>query len=75
MPESEKPEELHVNQLKECKILKLFTFNNAGKKNKPNKINQESLLFTPSRGLKQRSALLFLWFLPFLKTEKPLIHT
>lgn len=56
--ESGKPEELHTNQLKECKILKLFTFNNAEKK-KTNKINQESLWFTLSRGLKQKSALLF----------------
>lgn len=56
--ESGKPEESHMNQLKEHKILKLFTFNNAEKK-KTNKINQESLWFTLSRGLKQKSALLF----------------
>lgn len=37
MSESEKTEELHVNQLKECKILKIFTFNIEEKKINPTK--------------------------------------
>lgn len=40
MSESEKPAELHVNQLKECKILEFFTI--MKKKKTTNKINQES---------------------------------
>lgn len=38
------PEESHVNQPRECKILQLFTFNNAEKKS--NKINQGGLWLT-----------------------------
>lgn len=52
-----KPEESHVNQPKECKILKLFTFNNAEKKtqNKSRGFVAHSLY----TGLKQKSAVPF----------------
>lgn len=44
--ESGKPEELHMNQLKERKILKLFTFNNAEKKKNQQNKSREFMVYS-----------------------------